>query len=172
MSKTARTVGLVASLLIHLLLAVLIFWHPTPPIPPPPPPPTQKEELVQVRLLPPPSTEPVVETEQQKNDRMQAAARKEVCKGKDKHYTGIGIIWQPGSGFIIEAPEGFPAYGAGIRPGDILQNPYHEPDANGVVTIRIERYDKQLVFKVKQGKICYEDKPDPKVDISDWDPPK
>jgi hypothetical protein len=163
-------IGLAASLVIHLLVAVLLFWHPTPPIPPPPPP-SQMGELL-VKLLPPPSMEPVVETQQQKNDRVQAAARKEMCKEKDKHYIGIGIIWQPGSGFIIDAPEGFPAYSAGIRPGDILQNQYHEPDANGIVTIRIDRYSKQFVFKIKQGKICYEEKPDPKVDISNRGPQK
>lgn len=79
------------------------------------------------------------------------------CDAAGLNYTGIGITYSTFTQRIIDAPTSYPAYQAGIRANDTLVNPKSAPDAEGYVTVRIIRDDLEMVFKIKQTKICYED---------------
>lgn len=154
--------GLIATLTIHLgLLFLLLFqWEREPPKKPPMT--GESNEPAVVRLLP---ITDVVMTQallDQQATMAIAAAKKAVCRDRKSSYVGIGVLWQFGSGLVLEAPPGFPAHRAGVRKGDVIVNPFFEPDRRGMIHVIIERDGKTFNFWIKPDKICFEEEPSPK----------
>lgn len=73
-------------------------------------------------------------------------------------YEGIGYLFQPSTGTVINVPPGYPAYDAGIRLGDVIIETQIEPDAEGYYHIRVRRHGiaAPLIFHIKVQPICYD----------------
>lgn len=153
MSKAKVSAG-IATVLLHLLIATLLFWHSTPEKQPTPLLETPQNERVASGLLPRSLQDSDVITRQFEDA---AAIRRTMCGGKDPSYRGIGVMVNYGSQAITSAPDFYPGYRAGLRVGDVILNPYfnEQPDSQGWVVVRIERYDQRLEFRIKQEQICY-----------------
>lgn len=148
--KRSTKVGLAATILLHLSL--FLFFIPIIPTKNTPPPPDEIKPLM-VRLLP--KTDAVHDEVLKGNkDTIVYPANSQICGGKDKSYTGIGLIFMPGSHMVIYAPEYYPAYKAGVRVGDYILDPYSNP-INGYVDLEIRRGYNTLKFHIKVDNICY-----------------
>ena len=78
-----------------------------------------------------------------------------ICDGKDKNYMGVGMIIQPGSNRVTNAPEQYPAYKAGIRQGDIIIDPYGPTEVDGHIIFEVKRGSSNIRIQIKVEKICY-----------------
>jgi hypothetical protein len=70
-----------------------------------------------------------------------------------KAYRGVGLhadVYQR----IIEVPESYPAFKAGIRRGDVLADRDIEPDADGYDTIDFKRHGIPHRLRIKTRWIC------------------
>lgn len=77
-----------------------------------------------------------------------------------KTYSGIGIVYDTPSFIITDVPKLYPAYKAGIRVGDIFDNPTTIVDSDGYMSVSITRYNdhlEHLKFKIKAEDICVKD---------------
>jgi len=77
---------------------------------------------------------------------------KHTCK---ESFGGIGIQMGLYSE-VVEIPEWYPAYKAGIRLGDIiLNNESIRGEPGTFVSVRVLRKNEELTFIIKRGIICY-----------------
>jgi len=148
--------GLIFSILLHLILLFLFLYQPEkyPPKAPPgvelPTPP----KPFSVRLVPP-DTSITPDVVIQKEGKNRYPTDEIICNGKDKRFTGIGIIYNPGSHVIIHAPPFYPGYKAGLREGDMILN-VDAPVIDGYIDIEAVRaHNGTLRFHIKADNICY-----------------
>jgi hypothetical protein len=160
-TRMKRTIGITGTALIHAALVCVFLYGP----------PTGRgtaqragssgaSEYVNVRLIPKlvsAGIQPVPSTGSQAGLKGKAAEER-ICRDKDETYQGIGIIYAPLTLVVLEAPESYPAYKAGLREGDVLLEPRKEPDKNGYVIYHVLRDNERLTFQIKQEKICFEQK--------------
>jgi hypothetical protein len=66
---------------------------------------------------------------------------------------GIGLRYDLDD-VVSDAPQSYPAYKAGIRPGDAVLNPYFQPDADGYDTVDIARHGRRHHWRIKTQWIC------------------
>lgn len=78
-----------------------------------------------------------------------------ICGDKIKSYRGAGLLYSTFTNLVSYAPEYYPAYKSGIRVGDKLLNPGAFANANGIMTLYIDRDGKILTFDVPVAEICY-----------------
>ena len=86
---------------------------------------------------------------------VEVPAKQEVKKDCKESFGGIGI--QMGLyGEVVEVPEWYPAYKAGIRLGDVvLNNESIRGEPGTFVAVRIIRDNQELTFIIKRDIICY-----------------
>lgn len=111
---------------------------------------------VQVRLLPKEEKTAAEKTEADKGAPTEMSITDLVCTDEKSTYKGIGIIWWPDTGQVLEAPEFNPAYKAGIRVGDFIINDVTQVD--GYVDIIVLRNYNKLTFRIKTENICFDEK--------------
>lgn len=78
------------------------------------------------------------------------------CPADAKIYIGVGFTYNPTTWVVIEAPTFFPAYRAGLRPGDqiVTMLPDDLPE-DVLVNISVNRGKHLLNFQAVTRKICY-----------------
>lgn len=152
----SRLVGIIATLLIHLLVVLLFLLHPR--VYPAPPKKDsgnigKMQQAVSVKLIP---LDQLHSDRTSNNQQGPTDVRSDhICMGKDDTYVGIGVTYSTATYLIISAPESYPAYKAGIRVGDMFIDPDIKPAADGYATINIMRDKVQLKFRVKFSSICF-----------------
>lgn len=119
-----RTIGFIATLLLHASL--MVFWIHRAGSAPEASASTKHE--VEVTLLPPQSTVTTMPGKDSKplpivEDGLSAltgvpGSAVVACTATNKKYHGIGIVYNPFTGIVLQAPTAYPAYKAGIRVGD------------------------------------------------------
>jgi hypothetical protein len=158
---TRKSTKIIVFLLIVLVHVAIIFdWHLSHKIPPPPL--GSDPALVEITLLPlKPKLADVANDvlEISKNEipspKYKTDAR--ICTNKDKHYFGVGFIWNPGSNRVTHAPEDYPAYKAGMRVGDFVVNPDNDFNDGYIDLYIVRERGQQLHFHIKGDNICYQD---------------
>lgn len=163
-SKKVRIVGLVGSAILHLLVPLLFL---PPKIPSSVP--TGRSPLgmhgevdpSKVIYLNTTSTDTKLVRDFSHEYRERPKAKSlsvcgQVTGEQKKDYRGIGIIDNPISGLVIQAPPQYPAYKAGIREGDRIIAFVHRGDYVHVVIERDGRIE--LSFKVRKERICLTEK--------------
>jgi hypothetical protein len=146
-----RTLGILGTLIVHLVIPVYFLWPPTM-VPPPPPVPPDKG-TIEVKLIP----MSAVEEEKKKGPEpgIDGSPDPRICAQVDSTYVGIGIIHSFSTQVVTSAPAGYPGYDAGIRVGDILITLEDDRANTKYVQVHIKRGDKQLWFRIKKDKICF-----------------
>jgi hypothetical protein len=155
-----RVVGVIGTVLVHATVVLILLWSSiikscgdgessTPSQPP----------LLEVRLISKSSDDISIQSTLGKDSRMGMDGNPDprICNDKDASYIGIGIIYSIFTAVVLSAPSDYPAYKAGIRVDDILLDPHTPADKDGYVIYRILRGKDQLLFRVKQERICYEE---------------
>lgn len=149
-TRTGRLTGAVGSLIVHALVVLMFVWHA---------PTTQDSPLVDV-------PHPADVLKDKPSDSVQVTVigatgipmsdpNDEACTKDDETYMGIGIIYWPATGIVLKAPHQYPAYKAGIREGDVLNDIHAKPDKDGYVTHELNRLGHELTFSAKQELICF-----------------
>lgn len=162
-SRLGRITGIIGTILVHVLVILLVMWHPKKNPPPPPPPVIQQQ--ITVDLIPyvkpaVPKTEETVKLPDQDLKKMiQLPSDPVICKDRDNTYIGIGIRYDVSMGVITHAPEYYPGYKAGLRVGDMILNP-GEDAVNGRVKLHIVRSHLTTSYTIKTEKICFQRKVD------------
>ncbi len=142
-------IGIILSILIHLIPIIYFLFR--PPEPPPPPPPPVKD--LAVRLLPKPD-EYKPTTLSKSGDKSSSEAMDCSQNLGNSIYIGIGILHSGGTiNIITEAPETYPAYRAGLRKGDIIISLDKRLD-QGYIDIVIKR-ETNVFYHIKTEEICY-----------------
>jgi hypothetical protein len=78
-----------------------------------------------------------------------------ICAGHDKHFTGIGIVFSFGTNKVTSAPPQYPAYKAGIRVDDVLEDPWGITNTPYPIAVSVTRNGRKLTFMVKPADICF-----------------
>lgn len=153
--KLIKIIGIILTIILHLIVILLLIWPKSLEKVDEPPNSESIPKPFMVKLLPP--TPPSITTEVLKGntDSILYPTDEKICEGKDRKYTGIGIIWMPGSGMVVHAPEFYPAYKAGVRMGDLIVGPIEELD--GYVDFTVMRSNNRLNFHVKLESICFDE---------------
>jgi len=73
--------------------------------------------------------------------------------GVGKSYRGIGMQFNLRD-IVINAPQSYPAFQAGIRVGDIVIDPNIEPDGEGYETVNFIHSGKAHRLRIKTEWIC------------------
>jgi len=83
------------------------------------------------------------------------------CDSTKNLYDGVGFIYLPSTGQVLNAPTMLPAYQAGIRIGDLLLND-PDPDADGFESLVVLKFQASTptTFHIKTIKICFKEKQD------------
>ena len=155
MQKSSYTVGVIGTILVHLMVLVLFLEfssnsQPDKQVDNPANNPVNVMILLDV-AVPPEGSDATT------NEPLYTADGK-VCPPGAKTYLGVGFVYETDTGEIHQVPTVLPAYKAGIRTGDLLLNdPY--PDAAGMMYIKILRGYKQINFEIKAAEICYSPEP-------------
>lgn len=154
-----RVIGIVGTVLIHIIVPIYLLW-PKAQVPPQPPPPPPTSKVVSVSLIPQSSSE---DSRKGNDPGVDGAPDPKICADKDPSYEGIGITHSFGTELVLTAPATYPAYKAGIRIGDMVVELYRIPSTN-MMFVHVNRHGKHLKFKVKREKICFreEDEPEPR----------
>lgn len=141
-----KILGLIVSVLLHVLIVFFIFYKPTQSIQVI----NESSNTVQVRLLSKKSDDAYITVGEGINP--SPKSDKEICENKGKEYTGIGIIHSLENGTVLDAPPFYPGYKAGIRRGDIILS----LDTIGdYIYVTLLRDNAQFKYKIKVEKICY-----------------
>lgn len=160
MMQVAAAAG---SLLVHLLVVFILLWQPKPA-------PTIKQEVgggapISVELLPKLADEELKQLPQREEGTpIQNPPEQKLCIGDAQSYVGIGIVYSTFSMRIIDAPESYPGYRAGLRVDDVLLiDPTEKEDraVGSYVIYRVLRDNEQLTFRIKMEQICYQQKMTP-----------
>jgi hypothetical protein len=141
-------------------IAIIVDWHFTykqPPLPL-----GSDPALVEITILPLKSKLAIVANDvpEISNNEMPSPKYKtdeRICTNKDKNYFGVGFIWNPGTGRIIYAPEDYPAYKAGMRPGDFVMNPDADFSDGYIDLFVVRERGQQYHFHIKGDNICFQD---------------
>jgi len=151
----SRLVGVIGAVLIHLtVVAPLLIPSCTPPVTPPPPPTAEHEETIVQLYIVSQKDEP---QPPQNGDKGQWTG--DDCPDVKKIYEGVGIIYDPGTGRVLQAPPSLPAYKAGVRVGDVFVNPY--PGGSNGIRDGIAEFDffrsaERFTVRIPTEKICFE----------------
>lgn len=88
-------------------------------------------------------------------DIIEASASKDdnPCTLETSSYIGVGIVHSLSSNMIMQAPEQYPAYRAGIRKGDIFISVTEDGEYKNLT---VTRNGITLEFHIKTQPICYE----------------
>ncbi len=118
------------------------------------------EKQVAVKLLAPeapPRTRPAsLKSDEYYKPSSRPYDDEKICEGKDKNYVGIGMMIQPGTRRVINVPVMYPAYRAGIRPNDVIVDPYGPViKDDGYIEFEVERDKVISRMRIKAEKICY-----------------
>lgn len=161
-SSRNRTIGLAATVLLHALL--LVFWIHRPASGTPPP--AGKANEVEVTLLPPTSSftampavakpEPVLADGEPMPPTGVPGQAVVACNEKHKKYQGIGIVYNPFTGIVLQAPTAYPAYKAGIRAGDRALMFMPSEDGHLLVDMQRKSGERFSVY-IKPLSICYDE---------------
>ena len=150
-----RLLGILGTILVHLifLLAILSPSCQTKAGSPPPPP-----NIVEVRLIPKPDPlkAPIEKVEQGDTPKEVAITNVEQECGEHT-YEGVGMIWNESQRRVLSVGEGYPAHRAGIRQGDIIANPEGLTRDKSYMDIVVLRGNERLEFRVPIEKICYDE---------------
>jgi hypothetical protein len=153
-----RLVGVIGALLVHLFV-VIPFFIPscTPMTPPPTAAPSQDNEVVV--LIHPITKVPSDEEPPPPRNGQNGTWMGDDCPDKTKIYEGIGIIYDPSTGRVLQAPPSLPAYRAGVRVGDVFVNAYPGGSNgihNGIAEFDFFRSATRFTLKIPTEKICFE----------------
>jgi len=152
MSKWGRFIGISGTLIIHLSLLLQFIVIPS----------TKKplsggatggKEIV-VTLLPPTQHKSIILPPDESPIKVLSHIDPDICANKDNSYMGVGFRYSPFTNLVIDVPEYYPAYKAGIRVGDLLLDP-DSPIVDGYLNIEIIRGYQQIHFRIKAEQICY-----------------
>lgn len=73
-------------------------------------------------------------------------------------YTGIGIVhvfYSTVGEIVTQVPEGYPAFRAGIKTGDVILNAWELKGPEGTkVTVRTKRTNKNINYQITRETIC------------------
>lgn len=125
-----------ASLGLHVLLILMVLWSTPGPLPIPP--------LVPLKLLD--------LSLPKANTLLDGEPDAPPC-GVGKSYRGIGMQFNLRD-IVINAPQSYPAFQAGIRVGDIVIDPNIEPDGEGYETVNFIHSGKAHRLRIKTEWIC------------------
>lgn len=157
----ARLIGIFATVLLHLGALVYALWTVTP---------EQSIQSmdgdnriivedaknsgeVQVRLI----TEAEADAAQQRSEPgINGAPDDRICDGKDHTYFGIGLLHVPFGMRIISAPSSYPAYQAGARVDDVIEELYRIPGTDYMV-LHVVRGEKHLQWRIRMKNICFKE---------------
>lgn len=151
-------VGFIGSAAVHAAVLALLLKSPAEPPKTPPSPPMsaasarESSEAISVRLIPPAA--PKSSSDETK---LGAGSVKKTCTDVMKSYRGIGVTLTAPPWLVMEAPPQYPAYRAGIRPGDELIELYPAVDDNGYARYTVIRKNIPKVYRIKLEKICFEE---------------
>ena len=148
---------MIASILVHVFLLVPRTAVPKAQN-------TENQSPIQMVLLPKSEQTPKYEGEGD-GVGLSRALKKDKCTKSSKKFMGIGVMWIERTGFIVDAPEGYPAHRAGVRPGDVVAGSKFTERGEYLI-FEIERYNERLQFKLKMEKICYEERQNELIPIS------
>lgn len=158
-SNRTRVFGIIATILVHALIIlpfVIKFQKLYPKEEHP-----DNDVRVEIRLIPLNKSQPKpTESGTWDTPTPQFAPDPRICEKRDSTYIGVGFMYTPGSNLIYHVPQGYPAYLAGIREGDILEDPFPERDKDDYEIVYVQRSQDHLHFRIKAEKICFQkDKP-------------
>lgn len=115
-----------------------------------------KDVPIKIKLLPPKDLHQENKTAQiQGNGKGYRVINKTICAGQNEKFRGIGIKVSFGSEIIIEAPEQYPAYKAGLRLNDRVISMSVKDDTVDFEQITVERSGQVLNFKILKDTVCY-----------------
>ena len=80
------------------------------------------------------------------------------CSADEDFYFGIGMVHMPFTGEVIEVPESYPAFKAGIRQGDKVVDFYNLPGGDGIIHVTFQRGQVQKSLRIRKEKICFKKK--------------
>jgi len=121
---------------------------------------TAPENRMAIKLLPPEQLATIrpafLKSDEYYKPTHHPYSKEGICEGKDKNYIGIGMMIQPGTRLVINVPEMYPAYRAGIRVNDVIVDPYGPViDRAGYIEFGVERDNVISRVRIKAEKICY-----------------
>ncbi len=143
-----RICAIVISVILHISAFVPIFGRP-------PRPQSSQQQITNVKLIP--HSEDDVDIDRFSssiNTEFRHNGKAVACAGSAKTYFGVGILYMLGTGLIIDAPENYPAYQAGLRIGDMIKSMNKGPNGE-FIDFSVVRGYKDLTFHVKAESICY-----------------
>jgi len=146
-----RFIGIVGTVLIHIIVPIYLLWPRVLPKPPPPPPPKDEPKPVEVRLLP---RSQATETKAGPEPGVDGSPDPKICANRDPSYEGIGIIHSFGTDLILSAPAAYPAYKAGLRVGDMIVELYRI-EGTKFMFVHVNRHGKHLKFRIPVEQICF-----------------
>jgi hypothetical protein len=115
-----------------------------------------KDVPIKIKLLPPKDLHQENKTAQiQGNGKGYRVINKTICAGQNEQFRGIGIKVSFGSEIIIEAPEQYPAYKAGLRLNDVVLSMSDKDDTADFEQITVQRSGQVLNFKILKDTVCY-----------------
>lgn len=174
MKNDSKIIGMIFSILIHLLIVFLILFR-LPMYDQRVPLPETKSTVITLKIIDPERKKiPAIKTDKPipkisensisaPEEKIEVEEKKVkyetdaiICKGKDKDYVGVGFVWQPGTNMITRVPMGLPAYNAGIREGDFFVDA-GEMSPAGYIVFYIKRRYEFLTFRIKAEKICFQE---------------
>jgi len=145
-----RVVGLVASVLLHLIFLVALLIRPDLTGAGKPAMADLEENVIHISMMGDMIKPKETGDGESTND------DEDRCANGTKKYNGVGFIYSRETGIISDVPETTPAYKAGIREYDVLMNPTDGDLPPGPATIVIMRYGVSMSFVIETTKICYD----------------
>jgi hypothetical protein len=145
-----RRFGFIGSILLHGSIVLYLLWPRAQQVPPPKPLPQASEETTTVKLMSVADSDKAIALGNQAG-----GIDPEICADRDQRYIGIGITFGFGTNLVLTAPPQYPAYRAGIRVGDMLEDPWAITNTPAWITVKVTRHDKKLSFRVKPSDICF-----------------
>lgn len=155
-----RVLGFALAAIVHFTVLLILIWPANQKKAPPP----SKENVVQVKLIPlTVQSSEIVKS--QKTGEGFAIIDPIICEGQNEKYKGIGLVYTFGDQRILQIPEQYPAFKAGLRLKDMILTISNQDDRFDFVDVVVYRNGVELKFHIRKDLICFQ-KPEPKKEAA------